>query len=90
MARLMVGEEENGTPVELYFEDHGTGDPVVLIHGWPLSGRMWEAQVRPLVDAGHRVISYDGAASAGLRSRGTATTTTRWRRICTCCWSASM
>jgi pimeloyl-ACP methyl ester carboxylesterase len=58
MATLVVGEE-NGTPVELYFEDRGTGDPVVLIHGWPLSSRMWEAQVGPLVDAGHRVISYD-------------------------------
>jgi non-heme chloroperoxidase len=58
MARLVVGDE-NGTPVELYFEDHGTGDPIVLIHGWPLSSRMWEAQLRPLVDAGHRVISYD-------------------------------
>jgi non-heme chloroperoxidase len=58
MAWLVVGDE-NGTPVELYFEDHGTGDPIVLIHGWPLSSRMWEAQLRPLVDAGHRVISYD-------------------------------
>lgn len=58
MARLVVGEE-NGTPVEVYFEAHGSGDPVVLIHGWPLSSRMWEAQIGPLVDAGHRVISYD-------------------------------
>jgi len=58
MAKLAVSEE-NGTPVELYFEDHGTGDPVVLIHGWPLSSRMWEAQVPALVDAGHRVIAYD-------------------------------
>jgi non-heme chloroperoxidase len=58
MARLVVSEE-NGTPVELYFEDHGTGDPVVLIHGWPLSSRMWEAQVPALVEAGHRVITYD-------------------------------
>ncbi len=49
----------NGSPVEIHFEDHGTGDPVVLIHGWPLSGRSWEAQVGPLVDAGHRVITYD-------------------------------
>lgn len=58
MAKVAVGEQ-NGTPVELYFEDHGTGDPVVLIHCWPLSSRIWEAQVPALVDAGHRVIAYD-------------------------------
>lgn len=45
--------------VNLHYEDHGAGKPVVLIHGWPLSGRSWEAQVPALVDAGHRVISYD-------------------------------
>ena len=58
MPRLTVGSE-NGQPVELYYEDHGTGRPVVLIHGWPLSGRSWEAQVGPLVGAGHRVVTYD-------------------------------
>ena len=58
MAFLQVGSE-NGAPVELYYEDHGSGSPVVLIHGWPLSGRSWEPQERALVDAGHRVITYD-------------------------------
>ncbi len=58
MARLAVGTE-NGSDVELYYEDHGAGKPVVLIHGWPLSGRSWENQVPALVDAGHRVITYD-------------------------------
>jgi pimeloyl-ACP methyl ester carboxylesterase len=58
MARLAVGED-NGTPVELYFEDHGAGAPVVLIHCWPLSSRVWEAQVPALVGAGYRVITYD-------------------------------
>lgn len=58
MAFLKVGEE-NSTPVELYYEDHGSGSPVVLIHGWPLSGRSWENQVPALVSAGHRVITYD-------------------------------
>jgi len=58
MAMVEVGEE-NGTPVELHYEDHGSGDPVVLIHGWPLSSRTWEAQVPALVGAGHRVIAYD-------------------------------
>ncbi len=58
MPRLTVGTE-NGQPVELHHEDHGSGRPVVLIHGWPLSGRSWEAQVGPLVEAGHRVVTYD-------------------------------
>ena len=58
MARLTVGTE-NGADVELYYEDKGSGSPVVLIHGWPLSGRSWENQVPALIDAGHRVITYD-------------------------------
>ena len=58
MAFVRVGEE-NGAPVELYYEDHGSGRPVVLIHGWPLSGRSWEKQVPALVEAGHRVVTYD-------------------------------
>jgi pimeloyl-ACP methyl ester carboxylesterase len=45
--------------VELYVEDHGAGRPVVLIHGWPLSGRSWERQVPVLVAAGYRVVTYD-------------------------------
>lgn len=58
MATLTVGEE-NQLPVELHYEDLGSGDPVVLIHGWPLSGRSWEFQVPALIDAGYRVITYD-------------------------------
>ncbi|HEU0103111.1 MAG TPA: alpha/beta hydrolase [Mycobacteriales bacterium] len=58
MPRLTVGTE-NGTPIELHYTDQGTGAPVVLIHGWPLSGRAWEAQVLALVQAGHRVVTYD-------------------------------
>jgi len=58
MARITVGTE-NSAPVELYYEDHGRGKPVVLIHGWPLSGRSWEQQVPALVDAGYRVVTYD-------------------------------
>jgi pimeloyl-ACP methyl ester carboxylesterase len=58
MAFVTVGEE-NGAPIELHYTDHGTGSPVVLIHGWPLSGRSWEKQVPALVEAGHRVIAYD-------------------------------
>jgi pimeloyl-ACP methyl ester carboxylesterase len=50
---------ESREPVEIHYEDHGTGKPVVLIHGWPLSSRSWEAQVPALVGADHRVITYD-------------------------------
>jgi len=52
-------DTENGSPIELYYEDHGSGAPVVLIHGWPLSGRAWENQVPALIEAGHRVVTYD-------------------------------
>ncbi|WP_436535899.1 alpha/beta fold hydrolase [Actinoplanes sp. HUAS TT8] len=58
MAYIKVGEE-NSTDIELYYEDHGTGRPVVLIHGFPLSGRSWEKQEAALLDAGYRVITYD-------------------------------
>ena len=58
MPMLKVGADAH-TPVELHYEDYGSGKPVVLIHGWPLSGRSWEAQVPALVQAGYRVITYD-------------------------------
>lgn len=58
MAKVKVGEE-NGQAIKLYYEVHGTGKPVVLIHGWPLSGRSWEKQVPALVEAGYQVITYD-------------------------------
>jgi len=56
--RLTVGTSGRHD-VELYYEDHGEGRPVVLIHGWPLSGKSWENQVGPLVDGGYRVVTYD-------------------------------
>ena len=58
MPTLNVGSDKS-KPVELYYEDHGSGKPVVLIHGWPLSSRSWESQVPALIGAGYRVISYD-------------------------------
>jgi len=58
MPKVNVGSEKS-TPVELYYEDHGSGKPIVLIHGWPLSGRSWESQVPALISAGYRVITYD-------------------------------
>jgi len=58
MGTVTVGQE-NSTPIELYYEDHGSGPAVVLLAGWPLDSRSWEPQLHPLLDAGHRVISYD-------------------------------
>ncbi|MFB9991070.1 alpha/beta fold hydrolase [Deinococcus oregonensis] len=58
MAYVTVGQE-NGQPLNLYFEDHGAGQPVVLIHGFPLNGHSWERQEAALLDAGYRVITYD-------------------------------
>src|SRR5258708_37047106 len=57
-SRIKVGQE-NSTPIELYYEDHGAGSPVVLIHAWPLSGASWEKQTAALLAAGHSVIPYD-------------------------------
>src|SRR6201996_698583 len=58
MPTVTVGQENN-TDIEIYYEDHGAGQPVVLIHGYPLSGRAWDKQARALLDAGYRVITYD-------------------------------
>lgn len=58
MPYINVGQE-NSVNIDLYYEDHGTGKPVVLVHGWPLSGRSWEKQVPALLDAGYRAITYD-------------------------------
>jgi non-heme chloroperoxidase len=58
MSKVVVGQENNAD-IEIYYEDHGTGQPVVLIHGYPLNGHSWEKQERVLLQAGHRVITYD-------------------------------
>ena len=58
MPYVTVGKENSGD-IDLYYEDHGSGDPVVLIHGYPLSGASWEKQLPVLLEAGHRVITYD-------------------------------
>ena len=58
MPTVIVGQENN-TDIEVYYEDHGAGQPVVLIHGYPLSGRAWDKQVPVLLEAGYRVITYD-------------------------------
>ena len=58
MPYITVGKENSGN-IDLYYEDHGSGQPVVLIHGFPLSGASWEKQTQVLIDAGYRVITYD-------------------------------
>jgi non-heme chloroperoxidase len=58
MPYISVGKENSGS-IDIYYEDHGEGQPVVLIHGFPLNGASWEKQVGALLDAGHRVITYD-------------------------------
>ncbi len=58
MAFITVGQE-NSAPIELYYEDQGSGQPVLLIHGYPLDGSSWERQTRELLDLGYRVITYD-------------------------------
>ncbi len=58
MPRITISNSPH-TDVELHYQDYGSGKPVVLIHGWPLSARAWEPQIAALVDAGHRVIAYD-------------------------------
>lgn len=58
MPYVKVAKENSGN-VDLYYEDHGKGSPVILIHGYPLSGTSWEKQSAALLAAGHRVITYD-------------------------------
>ncbi|MEU6409834.1 alpha/beta hydrolase [Microbispora sp. NPDC046933] len=58
MAYITVGQE-NSTDINLYYEDHGSGQPIVLIHGYPLDGHSWEKQIPALLGAGYRVITYD-------------------------------
>src|SRR3954454_20355193 len=58
MGTITVGQE-NSTPIELYYEDHGSGPVVVLLHGWPVDSRSWEPQLHPLLQAGFRVVMYD-------------------------------
>jgi pimeloyl-ACP methyl ester carboxylesterase len=82
MPYVNVGKENSGN-IDLYCEDHGSGKPVVLIHGYPLSGASWEKQVPVLLEAGHRVITYDRRGSASPVSRQRATTTTPSPRTCT-------
>jgi non-heme chloroperoxidase len=59
MGFITAGSENLTDDIQLYYEDHGSGQPVVLIHGYPLDGSSWEKQTAALLDAGYRVITYD-------------------------------
>jgi non-heme chloroperoxidase len=69
MGTITVGTE-NSASIELNYEDHGSGQPVVLIHGYPLNGDSWELQSRELIDAGYRVITYDRRGFGGSSKVG--------------------
>jgi non-heme chloroperoxidase len=69
MPYITVGQENSGD-IELYYEDQGSGQPVVLVHGYPLDGASWERQTRELLAAGHRVITYDRRGFGGSSKVG--------------------
>ena len=54
-----ITNEQGAQPVDIFYQDYGQGDPVILIHGWPLSHQAWEGQIPALVENGHRCIAYD-------------------------------
>ncbi len=67
-----LNHSQSTKEVKIFYEDHGAGKPVILIHGWPLSHRSWDSQITPLVEAGYRVIAYD--------RRGFGQSDTEWNR----------
>ena len=71
MPYITVAKENTGN-IDIYYEDQGAGDPVILIHGYPLSGASWERQTAVLLEAGHRVIAYDrrGFGKSSQPARG--------------------
>jgi non-heme chloroperoxidase len=88
MPRITVGTG-NDAPIEIHYEDHGSGQPVVLIHGYPLNGNSWERQERELLAAGYRVISYDRRGFGRSSQPTRATTTTPSPPTSGCCSSGS-
>jgi pimeloyl-ACP methyl ester carboxylesterase len=67
-----LNKTQTSNEVKIFYEDHGAGKPVILIHGWPLSHRSWDGQVTALAEAGYRVIAYD--------RRGFGQSGTEWNR----------
>ena len=81
--------KENSTDVELYYEDHGSGDAVVLIHGYPLNGASWEKQIPILLAEVTESSLMTAEDSASPASQQPATTTIPLSRICTSLWRSS-
>jgi non-heme chloroperoxidase len=83
MPHVTVGQENSGA-IAIHYEDHGSpsGQPVVLIHGYPLDGDSWERQQRVLLEAGYRVITYDRRGFGRSSRPPRATTTPRSRPTC--------
>lgn len=75
MSLVTVGIE-NSSAIGVYYEDHGRGQPVILIHGYPLDSHSWEKQERALLEAGYRVITYDRRGFGDQPTRVSDTTTT--------------
>jgi pimeloyl-ACP methyl ester carboxylesterase len=86
MPYIKVGQE-NSSSIDLYYEDYGSGRSVVLIHGYPLSGRAWDKQVPVLLEAATGSSPMTGAASASPASRHADTTTTPLPTTCTRFWN---
>ncbi len=82
MPYLNVGKE-NSTEIDLYYEDHGSGDPVVLIHGYPLSGASWEKQLPVLLAVVAASSPTTAEDSVSRANQPWATTTTPSPKICT-------
>ena len=80
MPSIKVGTE-NSADIELHYRDHGSGSPIVLIHGYPLDGNSWERQERVLLAQGYRCITYDRRGSDTRASLRRDMTTTRSRAI---------
>src|SRR5262247_956277 len=86
MPAVTVGRENTGD-IEIYYEDQGAGQPVVLIHGYPVSGRAWDRQVPALLQAGYRVITYDRRGFGASSQPAAGYDYDTFAANCTPCWS---
>ena len=88
MPFVTVGRE-NSAVIRIYYEDHGSGPPVVLVHGYALNGHSWEKQETALLAAGHRVITYDRRGFGASSGQAPGMTSIRWPTILMCCSAGS-
>jgi pimeloyl-ACP methyl ester carboxylesterase len=78
MSYIKAGTDVSGEDIKLFYTDHGTGNPVVLIHGWPLSHEMWDYQMAELPKHNLRVVAYDRRGFGNPRKPGTVMIMTPW------------